>query len=557
MVNSFFNHIVRFVKQSDAGALGSSGYPKVYSNTTTKFGFGQGNPARVPWISFTAFNQSVQEGIYPVYLYYKEQRLLILAYGLSATRPPRTKWILKQDNTQTVGEFFHSNRLGIPPKYKESYVFKQYNLSQLQDNYGLTESSVINDLNELIGHYNEVFSSNIRPASTDDPISERPVVGERPLRPPVIEKPAFEISSFLTSARSVNFMITEHLATRYIASLLTKPFVILTGLSGSGKTKLAQLFAEWICASSDQYRLVAVGADWTNREPLLGYPNALDESKYVSPDNRVLELIIHAKHDLDKPFFLILDEMNMSHVERYFSDFLSAMESGKEIFLHSGRTNINDIPAALNLPPNLFIVGTVNVDETTYMFSPKVLDRANVIEFKVSTQEMRSYLDSNTSLILTGFHGQGESMAKAFLDLKSIHSIDNSFVRDTLLLFFSELQNIGAEFGYRSASEIIKLCSMMTSLAPDMPTNQIIDYAILQKMLPKVHGSRRKLEPVLRKLTMLCVSESYHSEIDNLISGKIDMGQVMNHMAYPESLNKILRMFRSMTDNGFTSFAEA
>ncbi|MDZ4182523.1 MAG: hypothetical protein U1B83_06580, partial [Candidatus Cloacimonadaceae bacterium] len=172
MANSFFKHIVSFIGQSDSGMLGSSGFPKVYRNFVAKFGFGQGNAARVTWISFTAFNQSVQEGLYPVYLYYKNQRLLILAYGVSATRPPKIKWTFKQPNTLTVGDFFRSNGLGKPLKYEESYVFRQYKISPLVENYGLNEQIVIDDLDELIKHYMEVFSTDPPLAPKDDEITE-------------------------------------------------------------------------------------------------------------------------------------------------------------------------------------------------------------------------------------------------------------------------------------------------------------------------------------------------------------------------------------------------
>ena len=111
--------------------------------------------------------------------------------------------------------------------------------------------------------------------------------------------------------------------------------VVITGLSGSGKTKLAQAFALWICESEEQYKIIPVGADWTNREPLLGYPNALEANKYVTPENGALDLINRARLDITKPYFLILDEMNLSHVERYFADFLSTMESGGTIPLHN------------------------------------------------------------------------------------------------------------------------------------------------------------------------------------------------------------------------------
>ncbi|HRG07879.1 MAG TPA: DUF3578 domain-containing protein, partial [Cyclobacteriaceae bacterium] len=107
----------------------------------------------------------------------------------------------------------------------------------------------------------------------------------------------------------------------------------------------------------------------------------------------------------------------LSHVERYFADFLSAMESGEAIPLHSGESDWDGIPPSIKLPENLFIVGTVNIDETTYMFSPKVLDRANVIEFRVTEAEMRQYLNSNAKLDLESLRARGASMAASFVAL--------------------------------------------------------------------------------------------------------------------------------------------
>ena len=111
----------------------------------------------------------------------------------------------------------------------------------------------------------------------------------------------------------------------------------MSGLSGSGKTKLAQTFAKWVCQSDKQYCIVPVGADWTNREPLLGYENALNNEEYILPENGALQLLIQANKNLFKPHFLILDEMNLSHVERYFADFLSVMESKDKFKLHSDK----------------------------------------------------------------------------------------------------------------------------------------------------------------------------------------------------------------------------
>lgn len=205
-----------------------------------------------------------------------------------------------------------------------------------------------------------------------------------------------------------------NLITRFTASLLTKPFVILTGLSGSGKTKLAQAFVQWICQDESQYRIIPVGADWTNREPLLGYPNALKPEEYVKPDSGVLDLIIQANRQPDLPHFLILDEMNLSHVERYFADFLSVMESKEDIPLYAEGTVQNGVPAKLNVPSNLFIIGTVNIDETTNMFSPKVLDRANTIEFRVTQDEMKTFSAISETLTWVPLPAKEQAWPKAF-----------------------------------------------------------------------------------------------------------------------------------------------
>ena len=93
---------------------------------------------------------------------------------------------------------------------------------------------------------------------------------------------------------------------------------------------------------------MAVGADWTSNENLLGYPDALQPGKYRRPDNGALDIILAAKSDSKRPYFLILDEMNLSHVERYFADFLSAMESGEPVHLHDETDDSwNSVPAKL------------------------------------------------------------------------------------------------------------------------------------------------------------------------------------------------------------------
>ena len=368
----------------------------------------------------------------------------------------------------------------------------------------------------------------------------------------------FDISDFQNSCKNAGLVYSDKLITRFVSSLLTKPFVILTGLSGSGKTKLAQAYVQWICQEESQYRIIPVGADWTNREPLLGYPNALKPEEYVKPDSGVIELILQANSNPELPHFLILDEMNLSHVERYFADFLSVMESNEEIPLYADGTVDNGVPSKLKVPANLFIIGTVNIDETTNMFSPKVLDRANTIEFRINNSEMEGFLGKAKDLNMKALLAKGANMAQSFIILsnnKSFTTKDLDEINKTLLNFFGELQKTGAEFGYRSASEILRLINQLDTLDKVLTTSEKLDVAIMQKLLPKLHGSRRKLSPTLETLGGFCLTEDLKVVKD--VFEKNDFDYSSNQVLYPLSLEKIARMYKGAVDNGFASYAEA
>lgn len=367
----------------------------------------------------------------------------------------------------------------------------------------------------------------------------------------------FSISSFQEDCKLAGLIYSEQLLTRFISSLATKPFVLLSGLSGSGKTKLAQSFAQWICESEGQYCIVPIGADWINREPLLGYVNALNAKEYVLPENKALELIIKANKDETKPYFLILDEMNLSHVERYFADFLSVMESNDNFKLHSDRNNDKSgVPHEFAWPKNLFVVGTVNIDETTYMFSPKVLDRANVIEFRVDEKDIESFLIERKGI--TSIAKLGAGMGNSFVEIAKDCTNDNDFTQlnSELLNFFEELQNLGAEFGYRTATEIQTLFSKIDLINPSYSTkiNEKIDIAIMQKLLPKLHGSRRKLLKTLHLLAQKCLEKEQNMIFDERGVSKIEEENVIKYIL---SFEKIARMYKNAIENGFASYAEA
>lgn len=391
-------------------------------------------------------------------------------------------------------------------------------------------------------------------------------------------KPSEIASAFSTACHGV-LQVQDSASIRFVASLLAKRFLILTGLAGSGKTKLAQAFARWISpegAASQSYSLVPVGADWLGNENILGYPDGLDRTRYLT--RPALDLILSARTNADTPHFLILDEMNLSHVERYFADILSIMESGEKIQLYGDgarKAGANDLPAAIELPRNLFVIGTVNVDETTYMFSPKVLDRANVIEFRMATAEMASFLANPVNPDLAKLDGKGASFAKMFVETaRSVAAVPAGVRAEhaaEMLLFFDALQAHGSEFGYRVAHEAARFVNFYKLVGGYSDDDaawfaSAFDCVVFQKLLPKLHGSRMRLGPLLRDLWVLCVtpasargSNAGEAGADAALAkgGTVPSTKVPPGAPYPMSAEKIGRMWRLLNENGFASFAEA
>ncbi len=544
-LKGLFSQAKENLKKKESGKTDFNFKTKEYSfyiddKIKLELGLGQfGHPAYVPWMGFTGPQQKPQKGIYPVILCYLKQHTIIMTYGVSAKYKPSQNWdnILDKRGAppQTIGTYFKTKSIGVEnPDYNNCFVYSTYS-DALNDS---DISDIYDDVNQLLDIYRKTL--DISP-SIMNPLG----VNTSNYKKPKNDQNDFSIDPVVNSIQSTGLIYSHTLIKRLAYSLMAKPFVILSGLAGSGKTQLALAFAKCLCEDIDnQVCTVSIGADWTNREPLLGYPNALKENEYVLPESGVLQLLMRANDDPSKPYFLILDEMNLSVVERYFADFLSAMESGEKIKLWDNE--VGNVPKEIELPKNVFIIGTINVDETTYMFSPKVLDRANVIEFKIAADEMEDYLGKKVNINLEQAYSACADMAVDFVTKAKSQVEKDEKNKDILLSFFKELKEVNAEFGYRTVNEISRYLHFSEG---DLSADSAIDTAILQKLLPKLHGSRKKLVPVLTSLWQLCLNNGIAKEIDAEFSA--------TDFKYPESAEKIQRMYKAVVDNGFTSFAEA
>lgn len=271
--------------------------------------------------------------------------------------------------------------------------------------------------------------------------------------------------------------------------LAHKHFVILSGLSGTGKTLLAIQYALTIhgfttMEATDPLLFVCpVRPEWTDPSGLTGYEDRLSDRYIVPP---FLEALLVATANPASPVFVVLDEMNLARVEYYFSDVLSAVESRHDLQLHSSGVPMEgstggEVPAHLRVPPNLFLIGTINVDETTSTLSDKVLDRAVVID--MSEVDFGAF-----------FQALGERQADLATSIASCQPVLTT-LNDLLIPH-------ALGFGYRLAEEFVRYHAFAAATLK-RPSDEIIDDQLIQKALVRLRGSEAQgklLEDLTRSL---------------------------------------------------------
>jgi energy-coupling factor transporter ATP-binding protein EcfA2 len=335
--------------------------------------------------------------------------------------------------------------------------------------------------------------------------------------------------------------------TNFHLSLKTKPFVIISGISGTGKTKIVQIFAESLGATAEngQFSLIPVRPDWSDGSDLIGYRDIKGEFQ-AGPFTKVL-IEANKPENRDKPYFVLLDEMNLARVEYYFSDLLSVMESRdrKDGELVSAPVVDETEVGRLLMRDNLFIIGTVNMDETTHPFSPKVLDRANTIEYNEVVLDHFGFLSKDTDAEPLPI--SNKQVAGRFLNLKDAYFDHEDLVKKVTSLLVevnSILEPIKAHFGYRVRDEV---CFYMiyNDEGQLMSFDEAFDYQLLQKVLPRLTGNDLKTEDALKKLFQFCTSHEWTDE---------GVEVIVKEARFPKSARKLSNMIPKIMHDGFTSF---
>lgn len=538
---------------------------------------GMGRVTGTPWIAILdpRITSKASSGTYIVYLFNKDTKCVYLSLAcsineakskveaLGLTGKEKTKKVVEliQEEKKKVLEsvrtfdfnFDNNARTGKEDFDKTIYLYKKYSVGNIPEDEILER-----DLSNMIKVYSDFYNyKNGIVTSVDDAESldtiENVSIEETEIEQQLSTKEA--INQIKQYIQNKGFSYNDNLIENFYLSLKSKPFVILAGTSGTGKTRLVKLFASAIEA---EYKLVPVRPDWSDSSDLFGHVDL--NGKFVP--GAIIDFVKEANDHPSKPYMLCLDEMNLARVEYYLSDFLSIIETrdykdGKIIsdpLIEKSKYG-TDIDALnkygeLCFPQNLYIVGTVNMDETTFPFSKKVLDRANTIEFDY-VNLIPNFVESDQEV--TPLNLSNSFLITEYLLLNQCKE-ESEFVTDicTRLEKINGILKISnAHIGYRVRDEIVFY--LLNNKNSDLLSfEEAFDNLILQKILPRIQGSSYSIKTMLCKLFKELVGnyEDYTGESDSDKMKKM----ITDSMNYKKSAEKIQLMVSRFEEDNFTSY---
>lgn len=517
------------------------------SNYTITGSVGQGNWAFVPWIAImnNKVTSSTQRGYYIVYLFSEDMKSVYLTIAQGVTESSKEEMIKTKEDIHRLihptsriqkDDQIYLGTSSMAKKYAFSTAaYIRYGKENMPD-----EEQLEADLKEMIHLYEKYINiKNNKHIEYALQPQTKMVIEDKKMYMPDSDL-VTHIHHYIISK---GFYYTRAEVVNFYLSLRTKPFVILSGISGTGKTKMLQWFAESLGATegNGQFALIPVRPDWNDGSDLLGYTDI--KGDFI--EGPLTKVIRKALDHPDFPYFVLLDEMNLARVEYYFSDILSVMESrrwegGKII---SSQLFPRNEYIRLTLPNNLYIIGTVNMDETTHPFSKKVLDRANTIEFNRVQLDYFDFLEAGDpveSLTITQ-----DRLQSKYLYLKEVFQEHREMVEkatEVLVEINKALQLTNAQVGYRVRDEI---CFYLAYNEEGhlMEFEEALDHCILQKILPRIAGSDSRVDRMLRSLYTIFTNRQYDEQSPDIENAK-----------YPRSAEKVVEMLRRLEEDGFTSF---
>lgn len=380
----------------------------------------------------------------------------------------------------------------------------------------------------------------------------------------------------------------ESLYRPYITAIKSKPFLLLAGISGTGKSRIVRELAracweegseEYKAQKPKNFEMIQVKPNWHDSSELIGYVSRVSgKAEFVAGD--FLKFIAKAWENEDIPHFLCLDEMNLAPVEQYFAEYLSVIESRKNkdgkvvtdaivekcaeqwyFDLTSQLTEDDDLRKKFNeegisIPQNLIVIGTVNMDETTFSFSRKVLDRAMTIE--MNEVDLEAGLDNRYERI--GKLGAAELIGNA-VEGVDVYA-DNQEVCKTVIGYLKavndKLEGTPFKVAYRTRNEFLLYVvnnlpytknENGEELSQEVIIARALDEITNMKILSRIEGDTEKIGNILEDL-----SGTIKEQLGVISSGKEYSGtKGKEGTEYSVSLAKLKEM-KLRLRSGYTSF---
>jgi len=340
--------INRFLKQAEAADdLSTKTYPKTYRGLQVAVGFGQGTFNKIPWISFLGYGQKTSEGIYPVYLFYRETGALILAYGISETKPPAHEWKNTED-APTIRKFLGSQYGKTPERYGGSLVCAAYRVPDDIDGARLTT-----DLDRLIAKYDAQLGALV--GSTDHEGVTQAVTREKP------KDVALQTLPYTIADALKDLFVDESWLKSILDLWERKKNIILQGPPGVGKTFVCRRLAYALIheRARDRVEAVQFHQTYAYEDFVQGYRPG--KSGFERRNGLFHQFCERARDDQERAYVFIIDEINRGNLSKIFGELLMLIENDK-------RTSEWSVPLAYSLdpnekfyiPPNVYVVGLMN-----------------------------------------------------------------------------------------------------------------------------------------------------------------------------------------------------
>lgn len=552
---------------------------------------GRGGWARIPWVGFLDARETftAQQGVYVVLLFRADMSGIYLALNQGIDRPKEDSGI--NPARAALRQRAEAIRRRLPELADQGFALddsielcgkteSRWNYAASIIAHRFYERSAIPDDPEILGALSTLLDAYATYLEDPVPLSVAPPAPGRsrrrpaappppaPAEPPVPFDLPGAVAELIAAIAARGFSFEPWQIAAYVTALRTKPFVILAGVSGTGKTRLPALVAE---ITSGQALILPVRPDWTDSADVLGY---VDLKGRLRPGALLREARAAAAAPA-RYHVCILDEMNLARVEQYFAEVLSRIEDRSEApgggfasgpLLSQSLAQDEGKWAAQGLPPNLAIVGTVNMDETTHGFSRKVLDRAFTLEISdVDLQRWPVAQEAPHKAApwpVTAFRPRALRLGALRLTEEERAVVER--VIDVLSAQNPLLAAAQLQVGYRVRDEIALFVLHAREIDAAFVTHKNkrvdpLDLALTMKILPRIAGGSASVRAALREMLGFAQQGAPYAredDADALVAAWRACGRpaALAEARYPRMAARLALMWDRLLIEGYTSY---